>query len=84
MAHWTSLAAPTARVVCRGAGASVEYAQFTDHDALNRALASHPPSRRYCLVGTAIVVDRLAQFDPTVFTDMCLSLGGTFVNGNHG
>ncbi len=80
MRRWAAFTTQTADIVCGAAGARVSYASFRDEPMLNRAIAAQSPTRRYCLVGTSVVIDDLAGVDPTVFTDMCLSLQGTFVN----
>ncbi len=80
MSRWAALTVHTADVVCGPGGPGVAYAQFKDDESLDRAVATHEPSRRYCLVGASIVIDELAATDSTVFTDMCRSLSGTFVN----
>lgn len=80
MSRWASFTVQTADIVCGAAGPSIAYGRFRDVDSLDRAIADHQPSDRYCVFSESIVIDHLAGVDPTVFTDMCRSLGGTFVN----
>jgi hypothetical protein len=80
MSRWSSATVRTADIVCSSTGSRVTYARFRDAGSMNLALAAHEPTARYCLVGASIVIDQLAALDQTVFTDMCRSLSGTFVN----
>lgn len=70
-------AVQTADIGCE-VGPHVAYARFSDRNSLDRVVVSHAPSARYCLIGSGIAVDRLGADDPTIFIDMCRSLGGTF------
>ncbi len=80
MNTWSAFTSDTADLVCGAAGPRVAYANFKNEPSLNQAVAAHQPSQRYCVLGTSLVIDRLTGVDPTIFTDMCLTLQGTFVN----
>ena len=80
MGQWAPAPVQSADIVCGSSGPQVAYARFRDGDSLNRALAARQPSQRYCELGAAIVLDGLAGVDPTVFTDMCRTLGGAYVD----
>jgi hypothetical protein len=80
MNRWASSRVQTADIVCAAIGPRVAYARFGDRDSVNRAIAADPPSGRYCLLGASVVIDGLVGVDPTVFTDMCQALTGTFVS----
>jgi hypothetical protein len=77
--QWAGSATQTADVRCVATNASLVYAKFSDHDSLERSLATHPPSSRYCVLGSAIVIDRLVSVPSTVMSDTCQSIGGTLM-----
>lgn len=74
--RWAASTVQTADIRCRETNARVIYAKFIDHDRLDRALAASEPTGRYCLLGNAILIDRLVMAPSTVLSDMCQSLGG--------
>lgn len=82
--RWAGLTVQSADVVCGTAGPHVIYAKFMDHDTLDRAVVSSPPSGGYCRLEAAIVLSRLDGVPSTVFSDMCQSLGGTLILASGG
>lgn len=79
--RWAGSTADSADVSCAGAPSQVVYVRFISHTRLLAAMAESAPSGGYCLVGDAIVLDRLVRVPSTVLSDMCQSLGGSLGNG---
>ena len=75
--RWAGATVQSADVACSAAGPQVVYVKFIDRITLTRAVASAAPDSRYCVIGDAIVIDRLAGAASTVLSDMCQSLGGS-------
>jgi hypothetical protein len=80
MQGWSSSAEQTADIRCGRRGPGVAYARFRDNVTLNSAVAARQPAEPYCLFGSSIVLDELRETNSSVFTDMCQTLSGTFVN----
>jgi hypothetical protein len=77
--RWTGSTAQSADIRCVETGAALVYAKFADHAALEQAIATNPPSGRYCVLGSAVVLDRLVRVPSTVMSDTCQSVGGTLI-----
>jgi hypothetical protein len=77
--RWSGKTAQSADIRCVETGAALVYAKFADHAALERAIATNPPTGHYCLLDSAIVIDRLVRVPSTVMSDTCQSVGGTLI-----
>ncbi len=80
MGRWAPDTVQSADIACGSSGPHVSYAQFRDALSMTQALTAQSPSARYCLDGTSVVIDHLVAIDPTVFTEMCQTLSGSFTN----
>jgi hypothetical protein len=76
---WAGSTVQSADIRCAQTGATLIYAEFADHASLERALATSRPSGHYCLLGSAVIIDRLVEVPSTVMSDMCQSIGGTLI-----
>jgi hypothetical protein len=77
--RWSGSAVQSADIRCVETGAALVYAKFADHAALERTLATDPPSGPYCVLDRGVVIDRLVRVPSTVMSDTCQSVGGTLI-----